>query len=119
MLDRRSLLATIRRSYEAGDSFTTADLARQLGAREYAIRACVSWLTLAGALAVCGSIRRRDRIGRPYIVKCYRVTGRDLPAGRIKQDRVDREVSLRLERDRATRAAASAWLSRSWSAASP
>ena len=43
MLDRRSLLATIRRSYEAGDSFTTADLARQLGAREYAIRACVSW----------------------------------------------------------------------------
>ena len=116
MPDHRPLLAAIRQSYEAGDTFSTSCLADMLGEPERAVRGVVSWLAAAGALAVCGATRRRDRIGRPYRVRLYRLTGRDLPAGRIRRDPVEREVSLRMERDSRTKAGAADWLSRSWTA---
>jgi hypothetical protein len=118
VLDRRVVLSEIRQSF-AGASFTTSDVADMLEAREYAVRACVSWLVLAGALAVDGTVTRHDHQGRPYATKLYRLTGRDLPTGRIKQDRAARETAIRLERDSRTKASASVWLARSWTATTP
>ncbi len=118
MLTRTAVLSEIRQSFTDA-SFTTTDIARQLGARERAVRGVVSWLTLGGAVVVSGHVTRHDHLGVPYRAKCYRLTGKPLPAGRIKQDRIDREQCLRMERDRATRASAADWLSRRWTTASP
>ncbi len=118
MLDRSVVLDSIRRLAPAA-SFSTSCLAAMTGEPERAVRACVSWLTLAGVLVAEGHVTRHDHMGVPYRAKCYRLTGRDLPAGRVKQDRIDREVALRTERDRATRASAADWLSRRWTTASP
>lgn len=118
MLDRRAVLDSIRR-LSPDASFTTSDVARALGASEYGTRACVSWLVAGGVLVADGTVTRHDHQGRPYATKLYRLTGRDLPTGRIKQDRAARETAIRLERDSRTKASAADWLSRSWGVASP
>jgi hypothetical protein len=118
MLTRAAALDSIRRLYPVA-SFTTNDIATLTGEPERAVRGVVSWLVLAGALVADGTVTRSDHLGRPYATKLYTLTGRDLPRGRIKQDRTDRETALRMERDSRTKASAADWLSRSWTTASP
>lgn len=66
--------------------FTTADVAHELGAREYQARAAVSWLKLAGYIEPIGWHETREH------VKVYRWTGKRCQIYSVRRDAEDRAL---------------------------
>lgn len=90
-------------------TWTTRELAAELGCKEYRVRAVVAWLCIGGHVRIADSVTRRDVSGRPYQAQAYAWTGRTAPVGRVTRDR-----ERRRENWAPRPATANEWLSRAW-----
>lgn len=90
-------------------TWTTRELASELGCKEYRARAVVAWLCIGGHVRIADVVTRRDVRGRPYQAQVYTWTGRTAPVARVVRD-----PQRRRENWTPTPATAQEWLSRAW-----